>query len=97
MKERGSTKEALFKIRRITAWLVLPAVISLLIAHHTIEDRFPTYFAVSGGSRAPGWMYTWRSFSGMLTLVLSVFSIPRWQAFIGIAGAIWVFFSLVPM
>jgi hypothetical protein len=97
MTEEGSKKTWFFNLRKRTAWVVLFAVISLLVSHYCIEKSYPTTIAYSGGPRAVEWMYYWRAISLIITFLLSLLTIPRWQSIIGIIGTLWVFFSLVPM
>jgi hypothetical protein len=88
MQKRSSTSWLrIKKARRVVAWISLLFAASLLISHNMIIG-YPGAIGYQGAPRPPRWMYEWRYWSLMLTLILSLISLPRWQSFVGLGIAV---------
>jgi hypothetical protein len=82
-------------LRKFAAWAVIPAFISLVIAHEIIITKYPSAIGYSSAPRLPQWLLWWRN-GGLLTVVLfSLISIPKWQSLLGLSGVIiYLYFAL---
>lgn len=78
------------KVRAIAAWIIIPAFISMFVAHQSIlSDKYCCMPWPPGApNRPPDWMFTWRNYSLLLVVAASIITIPRWQALVGIAGTL---------
>lgn len=82
-------------MRRLAAWIVLPAFISLVAAHEVIITNYPGAVGYSSAPRPPEWLMWWRNGSLVLVLLFSLVSIPRWQSLVGLGGTLlFLYFAL---
>lgn len=81
-------------MRRIAAWLVIPALISLYLANQNLIKSYPSgaiWMVRDSGMPRPSlfvWLLWWRNTSFLLALAASLISLPRWQSVLGIVGLI---------
>jgi hypothetical protein len=81
------------RIRTIAAWLVIPAFISMFVAHQHLINTYPMPSIPMPKSRGEELSIVWRNYSLMSVIGLSLFSLPRWQSIAGIIG-IFIFLIL---
>ena len=74
----------------MAAWTVLPAFMSMFVAHQYLIHNFPVgdYLA----PRPPQWVLMWRNVSLLMVVGCVLVSIPRWQSLLGIVGIVVFFF-----
>jgi hypothetical protein len=80
------------KIRTVTAWLIIPAFISMLVAEDRIRGYprpWPAHIPMPPALQS--FIY-WRNLSLLALVFLILVSIPRWQSLVAIAGLIIFFF-----
>src|SRR5262245_24103192 len=74
--------------RRLAPWLVIPALISAVVAHQFMLS--PKYcckpWPTNAPFRPPSWMFIWRNCSLMGAFILALASLPRWQGIVGLIG-----------
>ncbi len=86
---------AISQVRTVTAWLVIAAFVSMMLA----EDKIRGYPRPWPGDvpmpLALQWFIWWRNVSLLAVLALILVSIPRWQSLVGFAGLVifFVFFA----
>lgn len=80
------------RIRTVTAWLVILAFISLLVAEEMIRGYPRPWPGHIPMPPALEWYIYWRNLSLLALAVLILVSIPRWQSLVAIAGLIIFFF-----
>jgi hypothetical protein len=73
------------RVQGITAWLSLLSAIILFVADSTVK-KYPGAVGYQGAPMPPSWMFEWRYTSLILTSLLSLISIPRWQAWVCIVA-----------
>jgi hypothetical protein len=78
-------RKRLAAIRNITSWLIFAAALSYLVSDRMIKAMWPTHIGYALGPRAPELMYDWCLRSLAALAALSLFSLPRWQSFVGLA------------
>lgn len=76
--------EKFSKVRDIATRLIAPLIVIFFVASYFIESKYPATIAMTGGPRGPEWIYIGRTLNGLLILVFSLLSLPRWQAFAGL-------------
>lgn len=76
--------EKFSKVRDVATRLIAPLIVIFFVASYFIESKYPATIAMTGGPRGPEWIYIGRTLNGLLILVFSLLSLPRWQAFAGL-------------
>jgi len=80
--------------RTIAAWFVLPAFVSMFIAHQQILA--PRYccmpWPIDAVNRPPAWIFYWRNYSLLLVVIALIISLPRWQSLVATLGIVVFFF-----
>jgi hypothetical protein len=89
MEIQGANKSSMIsKGRAIAAFVVIPALISMFVAHQQL--LLPKYCCMpwSEGhpNRPPEWIFLWRNCSLLLIVIASIASLPKWQSWVGLAG-----------
>src|SRR5829696_7838727 len=86
-KHRSKFRIWLTRLRTIAAWLVIPAFLSMFMAHDHLTRTYPVPF--------PSWIETprgfeltiaWRNYSLLLVVATSLIALPRWQSVAGLVG-----------
>jgi hypothetical protein len=77
------------KARSVAAWIVIPAFLSMFMAHQHLISTYPVPFP-RGLERPRGLELTlmWRNYSLLLVVAASLISFPRWQSLAGIIGTV---------
>jgi hypothetical protein len=82
------------KIRTVAAWVVIPALLSMFIAHEQILS--PEYccmpWPIDSARRPPAWIFHWRNYSFVILAVAILVSLLRWQSLVGIAALVLFLF-----
>ena len=93
-KPESNFRRSFIQIRRVAAWIVILAFVSLFIAHQQILA--PQYccmpWPMDAPNRPPAWIFYWRNFSLLLVVLALIISVPRWQSLVGILGLVVFFF-----
>lgn len=76
------------KVRDVATQLIAPLIVIFFVASYFIESKYPVSIAATGGPRGPDWIYEVRLLNGLLILVFSLLSLPRWQAFAGLLSLV---------
>jgi hypothetical protein len=81
------------KVRTVAAWIVIPAFLSMVIAHEHLNSTYPMPFPW-GVERPRGLEMTlmWRNYSLLLAVAVILISVPRWQSLVGLVGMVLFFF-----
>jgi hypothetical protein len=96
MDRKGSKVwRVISQVRTVTAWLVIAAFVSMMIAENQIRGYPRPWPGNVPMPPALAWFIWWRNISLLALLALILVSIPRWQSLVGIAGLIifFVFFA----
>ena len=73
------------RVRTVAAWIVIPAFLSMFIAHQTLIRMYRVPY--------PGWIeqpegmkqiLMWRNYSMLIVVAMSLISLPRWQSIVGL-------------
>jgi hypothetical protein len=94
-RTRSKVWRAISQVRTVTAWLVIAAFVSMMIAETQIRG-YPRPWP--GNVPMPSelaWFIWWRNVSFLALLALILVSIPRWQSLAGFVGLVvyFVFFA----
>lgn len=93
METRGSKIwRVVSQIRTVTAWLVILAFISLLVAEEMIRGYPRPWPGHIPMPPALEWFLYWRNLSLLALALFILVSIPRWQSLVGIAAFV-IFFA----
>jgi hypothetical protein len=76
------------KVRDVATRLIAPLIVIFFVATYFIEASYPASISMTGGPRGPEWIYEVRLLNGLLILVFSLLSLPRWQAFAGLLSLV---------
>lgn len=77
-----------WKFRDVATQLIAPLIVIFFVASYFIESYYPVAISATGGPRGPDWIYNVRNLDGLLILVFSLLSFPRWQAFAGLLSLV---------
>jgi hypothetical protein len=89
MEIQGASKSSMIsKGRAVAVLAIIPALISMFVAHQQLLS--PEYCCMpwSEGhpNRPPEWIFLWRNCSLLLTVIASIASLPKWQSWVGLAS-----------
>src|SRR5215510_13156771 len=95
MAKLESKSRRLFNtIRTVAAWTIIPAFLSMFIAHQQILS--PQYccmpMPMDAPNRPPAWIFYWQNFSLLIVVVAILISLPRWQSLVGIGAMVLFLF-----
>lgn len=80
-------KKWLTRVRTISAWIVIPAFLSMFIAHQCLirmyRVPYPAWIEQPAGMKL---ILMWRNYSMLAVLAASLISLPRWQSIVGLIG-----------
>jgi len=79
-------------VRKFAKWSVIPAFISLVIAHEFIINNYPGAIGYSLAPPPPYWILLWRNTSLFFAVLAGLIALPSWQSFLGLT-AIVIFLS----
>ena len=82
-------------LRKLAAWAVIPAFVSLVLAHEILITKYPAPIDYYSDSSVPQLVLWWRNGSLLTVLLLSLISIPKWQSLLGLGGVmVFLYFAL---
>jgi hypothetical protein len=81
------------RVRDVATQLIAPLIVIFFVSSYFIESRYPAVISMTGGPRGPEWIYHLRALNGLLILVFSLVSLPRWQAFAGLLSLVIFLYS----
>lgn len=82
---------AIARVRTVTAWLVIAAFVSMMIAENQIRGYPRPWPGHIPMPTELAWFIWWRNVSFVAVLGLIIVSIPRWQALVGFVGLVLFF------
>jgi hypothetical protein len=89
METRKSEFWLWFKsVRTAAAWIVIPAFLSMFIAHQHLIFTYPLPSVPMERPRGLELTLMWRNYSLLLVVAASLISLPRWQSLVGIVGIV---------
>jgi hypothetical protein len=75
----------LSRVRTVSAWIVIPAFLSMFIAHQVLKSKYrvmyPDWIEQPAGMKL---ILMWRNYSLLAVVATSLISLPRWQSIVGL-------------
>jgi hypothetical protein len=79
------------RLRNITKWLIIPMLIGLYFVEEYMDSKYavgPFPLNMPSPPRPPWWLMNLRNYGFLGTLFITLFSLPKWQSLLGLAGLI---------